>query len=159
MVEIKRMKRSRYSSRTAGFTLVEMIVATVLLTLGIVGALGAIHSAAQTTILADGAQTAALLAQKQIAQLQLQPDQLTGGDQSGDFGDDYPGYHWQQSVEATDYTTLFKVTLTVSWGQKNDPRKRDFITYLTTGQKLQQQNVNTTTSTTTSTGTTGTGGR
>lgn len=149
--QLKCQRQARRTSRrfaNPGFTLVEMIVATVLLTVGVVGALGAIHSAAQSTIQADGSQTAAILAQKQITELQLQPDQLTGGDQQGDFGDDYPGYHWQQSLEATDYTNLFKVTVTITWGQTNDQRKRDFVTYLTTGQKLQQQNVSTTSSNT-----------
>ena len=124
-----------------------MIVATVLLTVGVVATLGSIHSAAQSTLASDGAQTAAILAEKQISQLQVQPDQLTGGEQQGEFPE-FPGFQWQQNVEATDYSNLFKVTVTISWGQGNDVRKRDFVTYLTTGQNLQQQNVTTTTSST-----------
>ena len=138
----------------AGFTLVEMIVATVLLAVGVAATLGAIHAAAQTTMAADGAQTSALLAQKQITQLELQPDQISGGDQQGEFGDEYPGYKWQQSVEATDYSNLFKVTLTVSWGSNNDQHKRDYITYLSNGQQITNPNGVTPGSTTT-TGTTG----
>lgn len=125
----------RYCPRsTPGFTLIEMIVATVLLAIGVVGTMGAIHTASQTTLLADGAQTAALLAQKQITQLELQPNQLTGGDQQGDFGDEYAGYKWQQNAEATDYPNLFKVTMTITWGGFNDTHKREFVTYLSNGQ-------------------------
>ena len=137
-----------------GFTLIEMIVATVLLTIGVVGAMGAIHAAAQTTIIADGAQTAAMLAQKQITQLELQPDQVTGGDQPGECGDEYPGYSYQQNIEATDYPNLFKVTMTISWGSKSDLHKRDFITYLPNGQTAQ----NMTTMTPTAPASSGTGG-
>jgi prepilin-type N-terminal cleavage/methylation domain-containing protein len=141
----------RYSPRSRpGFTLIEMIVATVLLAIGIVGTMGAIHAASQTTLLADGAQTAALLAQKQITQMELQPDQLTGGDQQGDFGDEYAGYKWQQNTEATDYPSLFKVTMTITWGGFNDTHKREFVTYLSNGQytPTTQAGVATTTGTT-----------
>ena len=123
-----------HSRSRPGFTLIEMIVATVLLAIGVVGTMGAIHTAAQTTLLADGAQTAALLAQKQITQTELQPSQLSGGDQQGDFGDEYAGYKWQQNTEATDYPNLFKVTLTITWGGLNDAHKREFVTYLSNGQ-------------------------
>ena len=152
---------SRFPRRRAqsGFTLVEMIVATVLLAVGVVATLGAIHAAAQTTQAADGAQMSALLAQKQLTQLELQPDQLTGGDQQGEFGDEYPGYKWQQSVEATDYANLFKVTLTVSWGSGNDQHKREFITYLNNGQQITNPNgVTPGSATTTGTQGSGTGG-
>lgn len=131
--------RSRRRAQ-AGFTLVEMIVATVLLAVGVVATLGAIHAAATTTLAAEGAQTSALLAQKQITQLELQPDQISGGDQSGDFGDEYPGYTFQQSVEATDYQNLFKVTVTISWGGNNNPHKREYVTYLSNGQLVTNPN-------------------
>ena len=67
----------------AGFTLVEMIVATTLLAVGVTATLGAIHAAAVTTMAADSAQTSALLAQKQITLLEIQPDQISGGDPAG----------------------------------------------------------------------------
>ena len=130
----QRCTRRHLPASRPGFTLIEMIVATVLLAIGVVGTMGAIHTAAQTTLLADGAQTAALLAQKQITQLELQPDQLSGGDQQGDFGDEYAGYKWQQNTEATDYSNLFKVTMTITWGGFNDTHKREFVAYLTNGQ-------------------------
>ncbi len=145
--------RSRRRAQ-AGFTLVEMIVATVLLAIGVVATLGAIHAAATTTLAAEGAQTSALLAQKQITQLQLQPNQISGGDQSGDFGEEYPGYSFQQSVEATDYQNLFKVTVTISWGGNNNPHKREYVTYLSNGQLVTNPNGVTPGSTTT-TGTQG----
>lgn len=145
---LRRGRRAR-----PGFTLVEMIVATVLLAVGVVATLSAIHGAAQTTLLADGAQTAAMLAQRQISQLELQPDQLSGGNQQGNFGDEYPGYSWQQAAEATDYPNLFQVTMTIRWGGANDTHQRDFVTYLSNGQAAPTPNSTGTTGSTTGTGT------
>lgn len=118
--------------RTApGFTLVEMIVAAILLVIAVVAALAAFSSASQTTTAAENMQTAALLGQKKLTEIELQPDSLSsGGDQQGDFGDLYPSYRWQESVETTDYPSLYRVTLRVLWGAVNAPRQREFVTYL-----------------------------
>lgn len=140
-------KNSSRRPRT-GFTLIEMIVATLVLAIGIVGAASAFSAATKASALAADTQTASLLAQQQLEQTETQAaGQLTGGDTEGDFGADYPGYHWKQSITSTDYTYLFQVSVTVTWGP-NPPRERTVTTYL----------VNTQTNTSTSTTTAPTGG-
>jgi general secretion pathway protein I len=125
------MKFSDYPPRAErGFTLIEMMVATILLAIGVVGALSAFSSATHATAVAEETHTAALLAQQQMTQIELQPDSLTGGDQQGDFGDSYPGFRWQQSIEPTEYQDLFKVTVTIQWGTPNSPHARAFTTYM-----------------------------
>jgi general secretion pathway protein I len=122
-----------------GFTLIEMMVATILLVIGVVATLSAVSSATHATAVAEETHTAALLAQQQMTQIELQPDTLTGGDQQGDFGDSYPGFRWQQSIEPTEYQDLFKVTVTVLWGTPNSPHSRAFTTYMRNPQLDQSQ--------------------
>jgi general secretion pathway protein I len=129
----------KQAKRARGFTLVEMIVATVLLAIGVVAALSAFSSATQATTAANQVQTASLLARRHLSETELQADSLTGGDQEGDFGDEFHGYHWRQSVEATDYPNLFKVTVTVQWGAAAQPHERAITTYLRNDQNQQNQ--------------------
>lgn len=125
-----------------GFTLIEMIVATLLLAIGVAGALAAFSSATKAAVTAEGLHTATLLAQRKMSDIEQQASQITGGDQQGDFGDEYPGYHWQETVEATDYQNLFKVTVTVFWGGQVSPNSRAFVTYLSNTQTQQNSSQN-----------------
>jgi prepilin-type N-terminal cleavage/methylation domain-containing protein len=126
-------------SRTRGFTLVEMIVATLLLAIGVVGALVALASSTQSAYTADRVQTAALLGRRKLTEIELQPDQLTGGDQQGDFGTMYPEFRWRESIEATDFADLFKVTVTIEWGPGGaGAHQRQFATYLRNPQLTPQ---------------------
>ena len=137
----------RSNRRLRGFTVIEMIVATVLLAIGVVASLTAISSATKTTKVADDYTTATLLAQQQLATIETQLESLTGGTQNGDFGDNYRGFKWEQNTETTDYPNLYRVTLTVNWGQGAKPNSLQIVTY----EIAQQQ--------TTTSGATGTGGQ
>jgi Tfp pilus assembly protein PilV len=128
-----------------------MIVATVVLAIGVVGATTAFNSATKVSSAASDIQLAALLAQQQINQTEVNGQgTISPGDSDGDFGSDYPGFKYHQSVTSTDYTYLLQVTVTVKWGA-NPERQRSVTTYLVNTQS------NTSTSTSTST-TGGTGG-
>jgi prepilin-type N-terminal cleavage/methylation domain-containing protein len=112
-----------------GFTLVEMIVAAILLVVGVVAALACIGAATRSTSLAAEYTTAALLAQQRLAEIEAQPDQLSSGDQQGDFGEAFPGYTWHQTVETTDLSGLVRVTLTIEWPSGATRRSAQFVTY------------------------------
>ena len=127
----RRRMRYRNSRAQSGFTLIEMIVATALLAIGVVAAMGAIGASTAATASAGQMQTAALLGQSKLNEIERQLDTLSGGDQQGDFGADSPGFHWQENVEATDYPNLFKVTVRVQWGGTSLQKERAFTTYLT----------------------------
>jgi type II secretion system protein I len=132
--------RARRSRR--GFTIIEMIIAAILLVIGVAGALGAIGASTRTAGYASQIQTAALLAQRQLAETASQPDSLaSGGEQEGTFDDPYSNYHWKQSVEATDFQNLFQVTVTVMWGTNS---QREITTYLRSDQNtiIQQEQQN-----------------
>ncbi|HZO87604.1 MAG TPA: prepilin-type N-terminal cleavage/methylation domain-containing protein [Chthonomonadaceae bacterium] len=126
------MRRSK-----RGFTLIEMIVATLLLAIGVVGALTAISTATRASGMAEQIQTAALLARRRLTEVELQPEALVGGEQQGNFGAEYPGYLWRQSVETTGYPDLFKVTLTLRWGPVGHPYERVYTTFLRKPQEQQ----------------------
>lgn len=125
-----------------GFTLIEMIVATTLLALGVLASMVALSSSTQATTVSEQNHVAALLGQKRLSELELQPDSLGSGDQGGDFGEQYPGYSYKQSVEATDYPNLFQVTVTVQWQSGTATRQRAFTTFLRNDTNTIQNNIN-----------------
>jgi prepilin-type N-terminal cleavage/methylation domain-containing protein len=150
--------KSRTHAARSGFTLVEMIVATLLLAIGVVGAIAAVSSGIQASYQADRLQTAALLAERKLAQIELESSNLTGGDQDGDFGKLYSEFHWHESVEATNYPDLFQVTLTIQWDMNNPrPSQRQYVTYLRNPQDTPQSTTGTYSSASSSTSTTTSG--
>ncbi|HZT42071.1 MAG TPA: prepilin-type N-terminal cleavage/methylation domain-containing protein [Chthonomonadaceae bacterium] len=139
--------------KRGGFTLVEMIVATVLLAVGVLGALAAFSSASRAARIADQMQTAGLLGQRKLSDIETQSQFQSAGTQQGSF-EDYPGFHWQADIASTPYQYLYKVTVAIQWGEGADMRERDFVTYMVDTQSEQQNS-----SSGTSSGTGGSGGR
>ncbi len=105
-----------------GFTLLEVMIAVALIAIALSTLLG---SQSQSVSFANSAKfetMAALLGQSKMSEITVQePDELTND--SGDFGDDYPGYAWEVNVSdivipgmdnISDY--LKQVDLTVTWG-------------------------------------------
>lgn len=104
-----------------GFTLLEVMVAMAIIAIALTAVLG---SQSQSLSLASEAKfstTAALLAQSKMAEIEAEkPEDLTSD--SGDFGEDYPGYRWDKSVNdvtfdepegVSDY--LKRIDLIISW--------------------------------------------
>ena len=53
------------------------------------------------------------------------------GDSQGDFGADYPGYTYEETVEATPLGGYLKYTLTVKWGGEEGPLETKIISFIT----------------------------
>ena len=113
----------QYSKRNTGFTLLEVMIAMAIIAITLVVVFG---SQSQSLSLANEAKfntTAALLAQGKMAEIEiLSPEDLVSD--SGDFGEDFPGYIWQLSVgdvmsdraeNVSDH--LKKIDLSISWGE------------------------------------------
>ncbi|HLV80779.1 MAG TPA: prepilin-type N-terminal cleavage/methylation domain-containing protein [Chthonomonadaceae bacterium] len=121
-----------------GFTLVEMIVATVLLAVGVLGALAAFSSSTRAARIADQIQTAGLLGQRKLTEIETQSQfQNSSGSQQGSF-DDYPGFRWQSDIQSTPYQYLYRVSVAIQWGEGGDAHERDFVTYMVDTQSEQQ---------------------
>jgi len=110
--------------KSFGFTLLEVMVAMAIIAIALTAVLG---SQSQSVSLASEAKfntTAPLLAQSKIAEIEVaEQDDLAGG--SGDFGEDFPGYTWELSVEDIVFEEpenvsdlLKRIDLKVSWGEE-----------------------------------------
>jgi hypothetical protein len=106
-----------------------MIVATLLLAIGVVACLGAIGASTRATTVAKEYTTATLLADRHISELESDPNMLRSGEQSGDFGDEYPGFTWSHSIEQTDITGLLQVSVTIEWTDGVSRNSALFTTY------------------------------
>jgi general secretion pathway protein I len=105
-----------------GFTLLEVMVAMAIIAIALTAVLG---SQSQSVSLASEAKfstTAPLLAQSKMAQIEV-VELKDLNDDSGDFGDDFPGYTWQLSVKNVVFEEpvnvaerLRQIDLKISWG-------------------------------------------
>jgi general secretion pathway protein I len=105
-----------------GFTLLEVMVAVALIAIALTALLG---SQSQSVSFANSAKfetMAALLAQGKMSEIVMRGTGDLSSD-SGDFGEDYPGYSWSSTVSdvsmpgeeaLSDY--LKQIDLTVTWG-------------------------------------------
>ena len=108
-----------------GFTLLEVMIAVALVAIALTALLG---SQSQSVSFANSAKfetMAALLAQSKMSEISMREADSLSND-SGDFGDDYPGYAWEAtvsdiSIEGVDNISdyLKQVDLTVTWGVFN----------------------------------------
>ena len=128
------MARSRRA--VAGFTLVEMTVATVLLFVGVVSATLCMSAAVRSQEAAEARANAALLAERRLVELAANPAEVTPGEQQGEFGEDYAGLGYRQTVEPTEYPQLYYVAVEVASTTGSGRRPITVATYLSVASEL-----------------------
>jgi general secretion pathway protein I len=109
-----------HSARTAGFTLLEVMIAIAILGMGLFALLGLHHQSMQSVIQAQDETRAAMLAQVVMTQTELQrypDDGNSHGDFNAVFPKLYPNYRWQRLVQETGiFPDVRKVNVTVFYG-------------------------------------------
>ena len=111
-----RRKQAMTCARGGGFTLVEVLVALVIVVLGMAAVLETLSSSANTIIFLRDKTFAEWVALNQIAnlRLQLQPQQVPPtGNTTGEI--DYAGrsWHWRQEVVATQVQGMERIDVKV----------------------------------------------
>jgi len=114
----------RSSAGERGFTLVEVLVATAVLAIGLLAALTAFSMANRVTAVSSNDTVISFLGQQKLAEIQaLGREQLRVGSTTGDFGPEFPQYVWRLTVHEPSDLNVVPVDLLISTTQAG--RKRD----------------------------------
>jgi general secretion pathway protein I len=105
------------NGETAGFTLIEVMIALFIVALGFVALLG-LHNQNLAMVGRDQDFTlATLIARRLITQMELVEQFPDVGFSSGDLAD-YPGFRWEREVKETFQPDLREVHLRVVWDER-----------------------------------------
>jgi prepilin-type N-terminal cleavage/methylation domain-containing protein len=115
-----------------GFSLVEVIVASIILSSAVV-TVTAISSRSLNAVSLDNKyEKAAALLDRQLTIIDSMgiTEFINMGRTQGDFGKLAPGFSWQASTEHLGLEDLYKLTLCVNWTEHNRPKQIKVITRL-----------------------------
>ena len=103
-------KRVHFAS---GFTLLEVMIAMAILAIVLVAAYQSQSQSISMTSNSHFLTTASLLAQGKMAEVDaLQPKSVISG--NGDFGENFPGWHWKLDVSEAEGKYVKKLELTIT---------------------------------------------
>ena len=123
------MKSPRIIHNAPGFTLLEVMVALLIIATSFIVLL---HSRNQSVIAADYARhmtIATLLATEKMGEMEQGGIDTTGED-SGNFGEDYPEFMWRTAISDTPYEQVREVRIEVSWGEGKGHRNVELVNYI-----------------------------
>jgi general secretion pathway protein I len=96
--------------RSPGFTLLEVMIALAVISIALMALLG---SQSQGLFLANESRfntTASLLAQGKMAEIETITDHQDLAPDSGNFGDEFPDYAWQVSIDNVSFEGAGKIS-------------------------------------------------
>jgi prepilin-type N-terminal cleavage/methylation domain-containing protein len=105
-----------FMNHNAGFSLVEVMIAIVILGIALVGLTQGITTALGSSKESELQTTGALFAAGQIELLRAEKD-LTDGTTDGDCGASLPLYRWKQTISPTDVAGLHDVDVVIENSQ------------------------------------------
>lgn len=126
------MNHSRHNMtqrRQQGFSLIETLVALLLAAVVMPIAVQAVTNAATQATLAKRTRIAAMLSQNKVSEV-IMGDEIDVGEESGDFGEDYPGFSWKTIVTNYDTDTLQQVEVSVMFSHQGNERSIDLTTLI-----------------------------
>ena len=131
-----------------GFTLVELVVAFLILVIGVTAILELVSQSALNARYAKDKTTATVLAQQKLEELLAQPD-LAPGETEGDFGDAYTQFRWRaqisevggSTVSTEGETSLLRIVVIVEWQDRGQIRSVQLETLQTPVPLLHPQEV------------------
>ena len=100
-------------NKHGGFSLVEVMVAILILGIALVGLVEGVNTALLSNKDSEAQTSAALLAAGQIEALRADASGIEDGEKEGDFGDELPLYRWRQTIRGTQTEGLHDVTVVV----------------------------------------------
>ena len=124
------LRITHYASRFGrGFTLVELVVAFLILVIGVTAILELVSQSALNARYAKDKTTATVLAQQKLEELLAQTD-LAPGEIEGDFGDAYPQFRWRaqisevggSTVSTEGETSMLHIVVIVEWQDRGQIR-------------------------------------
>jgi Tfp pilus assembly protein PilV len=109
--------------------LVEVLVATAVLAIGLLAALAAFSMASRVAGASRNDTMVMFLAQQKLAEVQLVgPQDLGAGTARGDFGPEFPGYTWRLKVSPPRADRVISVDLVISAPEAGRTREVRFST-------------------------------
>ena len=103
---------TRRISKRSGFSLIEVLVAVVLLSVGLVGIMEGITLTLASSRDEELHTVAVMLAEGHLEQLRSDGF-LFEGEDDGDFGADFPRFRWRRKIEETSLSGLHDVSVSV----------------------------------------------
>jgi prepilin-type N-terminal cleavage/methylation domain-containing protein len=100
------------TQRNAGFSLVEIMCAILILGIALAGLTMGITTALSSSKESEVQTTAAMIAAGQIEMIRADGF-LTDGDDEGDFGEGLPLYRWKQTISSTSIAGLHEIKVVV----------------------------------------------
>jgi len=100
-------------SRAGGFSLVEAVVATMILGIGLVGMTQAITAALATSHDAEHYTRAVLLASEQMELILNDAAFIQADEKEGDFEEEFASYKWKAVIKEAVEDGLYEVTVSV----------------------------------------------
>ncbi len=122
----------RLVSHSAGFTLLEVMVAVAILAMVLVTLLGVKNRSMEDVMLADHITTATMLAKRKMTEVLLS-GQLSQKEDAGEFPEEeFTGYTWKQDIaliQPIENMQITEVRVQVLWKEGQRQEKVELLSY------------------------------
>jgi general secretion pathway protein I len=130
---MQRNNKKRKSDGCSGFTLLEVMIAMSIIAIVLVSVFTLQAQTARMSFETQFQATAPLLAQRKMAEIETSLSEQSG-EGSGNFGEEFPAYSWNSSVEEIESETLGSIAkdmkkIDVTISLNNEEQTVTFTTY------------------------------